>query len=45
MAQMIVVESSLSFLGLGVQPPTPNWGNMLGEGRDYLQAGRDRHRQ
>jgi peptide/nickel transport system permease protein len=38
MAQMIVVESSLSFLGLGVQPPTPSWGNMLGEGRDYLQA-------
>jgi peptide/nickel transport system permease protein len=38
LAQMIVVESSLSFLGLGVQPPTPSWGNMLGEGRDYLQA-------
>ncbi|HEV8306651.1 MAG TPA: ABC transporter permease [Methylomirabilota bacterium] len=38
LAQMIVVESSLSFLGLGVQPPTPSWGNMLGEGRDYVQS-------
>ena len=36
LAQMIVTESALSFLGLGVQPPTPSWGNMLGEGRDYL---------
>jgi len=35
-ANMIVLESSLSFLGLGVQPPTPSWGNMLGEGRDFL---------
>jgi ABC-type dipeptide/oligopeptide/nickel transport system permease subunit len=31
-AQVIVLESFLSFLGLGVQPPTPAWGNMLGEG-------------
>lgn len=29
----IIIESSLSFLGLGVQPPTPTWGNMLQEGR------------
>ena len=36
LAQMIVAESALSFLGLGVQAPTPSWGNMLGEGRDYL---------
>jgi len=36
LAQMIVTESALSFLGLGVQPPTPSWGSMLGEGRDYL---------
>lgn len=36
LAQMIVTESALSFLGLGVRPPTPSWGNMLGEGRDYL---------
>jgi len=35
-ANMILLESSLGFLGLGVQPPTPSWGNMLGEGRDYL---------
>lgn len=36
LANVIVLESSLGFLGLGVQPPTPSWGNMLGEGRDYL---------
>ncbi len=35
-AQVIIVESFLSFLGLGVQPPTPAWGNMLGEGRVYM---------
>jgi peptide/nickel transport system permease protein len=33
---MIVFEASLSFLGLGVQPPTPSWGSMLADGRDYL---------
>jgi peptide/nickel transport system permease protein len=32
----IVLESSLSYLGLGVQPPTPSWGNMLNEGRRYM---------
>lgn len=32
----ILTESALSFLGLGVQPPTPSWGNMLTLGRDYL---------
>jgi peptide/nickel transport system permease protein len=32
----ILTESGLSFLGLGVQPPTPAWGNMLGEGRVYM---------
>jgi ABC-type dipeptide/oligopeptide/nickel transport system permease subunit len=32
-ARVIILESFLSFLGLGVQPPTPAWGNMLGEGR------------
>jgi peptide/nickel transport system permease protein len=36
-AQMIIVESSLSFLGLGVQPPTPSWGGMLNDARGYLQ--------
>jgi peptide/nickel transport system permease protein len=36
LANVILIESSLSFLGLGVQPPTPSWGNMLGTARDYL---------
>ena len=35
-AVTIVVEGSLSFLGLGVQPPTPSWGIMIGEGRESL---------
>lgn len=34
--QIILAESSLSFLGMGIQPPTPTWGNMLAEGRDAL---------
>ena len=33
---MVLLESGLSFLGLGVQPPQPSWGNMLAERRDYL---------
>lgn len=32
----ILVEASLSFLGLGVQPPTPAWGEMLGSGRSFM---------
>jgi peptide/nickel transport system permease protein len=36
-AGAILVESALSFLGLGVQPPTPSWGNMLLEGKDVLE--------
>src|SRR6185369_15068697 len=32
----IGLEASLSFLGLGVQPPTPSWGNMIASGRDTL---------
>jgi len=32
----ILAEASLSFLGLGAQPPTPSWGSMLSTGRDYL---------
>src|SRR5438270_1530966 len=32
----ISLEASLSFLGLGVQPPTPSWGNMIASGRDTL---------
>jgi peptide/nickel transport system permease protein len=36
LARTIVLESTLSFLGLGVQPPTPSWGGMLSDGREYL---------
>jgi peptide/nickel transport system permease protein len=36
MAHAILLEASLSFLGLGVQPPTPSWGLMVAEGRQYL---------
>ena len=36
LAELIIVESSLSFLGLGVQPPTPSWGGMISEGREYV---------
>jgi ABC-type dipeptide/oligopeptide/nickel transport system permease subunit len=35
-AQMIVAESVLSYLGAGVAPPTPTWGHMLFEGQDYV---------
>ncbi len=35
-AEMILAEAALSFLGLGVQPPTPSWGSMISDGRDYL---------
>lgn len=33
---MIILEASLSFLGLGIQPPTPAWGLMVASGRDYM---------
>jgi peptide/nickel transport system permease protein len=36
--RIILLESSLSYLGLGVQPPMPTWGNMVNEGRLYLQT-------
>ncbi|HEX6512422.1 MAG TPA: ABC transporter permease [Chloroflexota bacterium] len=35
-AELVISEASLSFLGLGVQPPTPSWGAMLSDGREYL---------
>lgn len=36
-AAAIMAEASLSFLGLGVQPPTPSWGAMIADGRDLSQ--------
>jgi peptide/nickel transport system permease protein len=35
---VIIVEASLSFLGAGVPPPTPTWGSMIAEGRDYIAS-------
>ena len=39
LGQTILIESGLSYLGLGVQPPTPSWGNMVVEGRQFLASG------
>jgi ABC-type dipeptide/oligopeptide/nickel transport system permease subunit len=36
MCDMIITEASLSFLGLGIQPPDPAWGSMVASGRDYM---------
>jgi len=36
LGRVIIFEAALSFLGLGVQPPTPSWGIMLADGRQYL---------
>jgi len=36
---MIIMEASLSFLGLGIQPPTPAWGSMIATGREYILNG------
>lgn len=38
LAYAMLVEASLSYLGLGVQPPNPSWGSILNEGRQYLQT-------
>ncbi len=38
MATVLLTEAGLSFLGLGVQPPTPSWGGILAEGREYLRT-------
>ena len=35
-ARLMIAEAFLSFLGLGVPPPLPSWGNMIATGRDYL---------
>ena len=37
-AEAILLEASLGFLGLGIQPPEPSWGSILGVGRAYLQS-------
>ena len=37
-ARTVILESALSFLGLGVSPDTPSWGNMLSDGRQYLDT-------
>lgn len=36
MGDTILLESSLSFLGIGVQPPTASWGNLIADGRNSL---------
>lgn len=36
LARMILLEATLSFLGLGVQPPTPTWGGMISDGKKYI---------
>ena len=36
-ASAILIESALSFLGIGVQPPTPSWGNILTAGKDNIE--------
>lgn len=38
LARVIIMESALSFLGLGVQPPNPSWGRMLADGRGYMSS-------
>ena len=37
-AQVILIESSLSFIGVGTPPPAPSWGNMLAEGREVMSV-------
>jgi peptide/nickel transport system permease protein len=36
-AYAVLSEATLSFLGLGAPPPTPTWGNIIAEGRDYIR--------
>src|SRR3989475_6782915 len=38
LSQAILIEASLSYLGLSAQPPTPSWGNILNQGRTYLET-------
>jgi peptide/nickel transport system permease protein len=37
-SRAILLEASLSFLGLGTQPPAPSWGLMISESRNYMYA-------
>jgi peptide/nickel transport system permease protein len=37
MARVVIVEAAMGFLGLGIRPPTPTWGNMLADGRGYIR--------
>jgi len=39
MGGIMIAEAGLSFIGLGPQPPTPSWGNMLSVGRNYITNG------
>ena len=39
-ADAILTEAGLSFIGLGLQPPTPDWGYDLSKGKNFLPAGR-----
>lgn len=38
LARIIIMDAALSFLGLGVQPPSPSWGRMLADGRVYISS-------
>ena len=38
LGEAVLLESALSFLGLGVQPPTPTWGSMVADGRNYIDT-------
>jgi peptide/nickel transport system permease protein len=38
MAGNILLESALSFLGVGIRPPTPSWGNMIEEGMSFYRV-------
>ncbi len=35
-SRAIILEAALSFLGMGVQPPTPSWGLMISEGKEFM---------
>jgi ABC-type dipeptide/oligopeptide/nickel transport system permease subunit len=37
-ASAIIMESTLSFVGVGIQPPTPSWGNMISGGQQYYRT-------